>query len=150
MIKAPSLIHEFDLAWSEDPAFDATKARTASGPSPAFEAARELGEYGPMLLEGERPTLFRVKRLSGDTIRRITDDLQAGRLGWMGLSQLAFRYAFRSVSGLDGLDAKFGKLNGQPVLTEAGTDYLDAIAPGIVNELGTYIYQLSVRGADPK
>jgi hypothetical protein len=150
MIKPPSMIHEFDLAWSEDPAFDPGKARAEAGPSPAFDAARELGDYAPVLLEGETPTLFRFRRLTGDTIRRLTDDVQAGRLGWMGLSQTAFRYGFRSVSGLPGFEAKFGKLHGQQILTEAGTDYLDAIAPGIVNELGTYIYQLSVRGADPK
>ena len=64
MIKPPSLIHEFSLVYSEDPALD-----LPSDPAErerALKVARETGKWP--IREGQQPTMFHFRDLTREAI----------------------------------------------------------------------------------
>lgn len=142
MIKTPSIQHEFDVAWSQDPAFDQSTPDYAQ----RFESARDLGDYKPIQLGDEPPTLFTVRRMPSELLRSTLDKQQAGDVGSSEACAIAFRACVSRVSNWPDLGFK---LVAKQVAAET-MDKLDAIAPGIVGEIGGFIWLRSLKGIDPK
>lgn len=142
MIKTPSIQHEFDVAWSEDPAFD----QSLPDYQQRFEAARDLGDYKPIQLGEEPPTLFTVKRMPSELFRSTLDKQQAQIIGSAEACATAFRSCVVRVTGWPDLGFK---LTAKQVAPEV-MDKLDTVSPRIVGEIGAFIWLRALKGLDPK
>lgn len=145
MIKAPSIQFAFDVAWSGDEAF-VREGKTDDAFKAEFEAARDLGEYGPICKAGEVPTLFTVRRATSTEIRKWGDQLAAGAIGMSEASAIAFRHCVSDIRNAPGLDFK---LDGKQVSAKT-MDMLDSADLTIVTEIGTFIFARAMRGIGPK
>lgn len=63
MIKPASLVKEYTLVWSGDPALALPDSKEER--DKALELARETGVWDSLIKPGEKPTLFQVRPLSG-------------------------------------------------------------------------------------
>jgi hypothetical protein len=144
----PSLQHRHTVVWSRDPALGRPKdddAAALKAWEAAFADARDRGRYEALIGDSE-PTRFEVKPLAGSVARRMLDELAARRLGEQEFASLTFRICICSIANPEievkrVPDSRFGAIAELDLV-----DLLDAINPGIVNEIGTYLFQ---RAASP-
>lgn len=140
-LRPPSNLREYDDFYSGDPAIvqlaDGATDDEKKEHARRLEVARETGDWSPILVDGQQPTKFVLKVLTGDVHRKLMDDYSGGRFGLSALMQVAFRIALKGVVNCGDVtvnhqqDVRYGKLAKADV-----TDALDAIDPAIVNELG--------------
>lgn len=139
----PSLQNRFTWVWSRDPALASPSAgsdeATRAEWEQRLEIARETGKWTDLLREGEHPTTFTVKPLSGALLRRLTDDVVGNRIGQQVLWAVVARLCLRGVANPDiKVDTEAGTY-GEWAKADV-TDKLDEISPGIVTELGSYLF----------
>jgi len=100
MIKAPSITREFTLCWSGDPAL--ALPEDAEERARVLKQARETGNWSPLIIEGQQPTLFHFKDLTraefGWWDGERSNSARLGRpLGALEASDLVLRLALRGV-----------------------------------------------------
>ena len=172
MLRAPSLVREYDEYVSVDPVFvqapeipddDVAEEQQAAFVEAFKEyrakvrACRKTGDWTP-LLAPERTLNEATKFVLGQVDRHVWRDLldrnalppgAPGRVGNALLCALLFRLAVQNIVGADckverERDDKYGVVMAHPRVV----DYLDAINPLIVSELGAAIAE-RLRGVDP-
>ena len=171
MLRPPSLSKSWDEYVSIDGAFvqaptladdanDEAKAefaKAAEDYAAKLKAARETGDWTPMLAPGRalneatRFTMLQVDRnIWRELLDRSTLPLDVpNRLGPAMLRALMVRLALKSIAGLDlkierSIDDRWGY-----EMAQADTvSYLDSIDPRVVGELGTRVIE-RMRGASP-
>lgn len=163
-IKPLSLVGEYHLAWSGDPAFDAPPAPEGDAePSPErkewlerFRSAQRLGTkeaWQALLKPGQVPTLFRMRQVPQALAAKLISIARSGELDPVfELHPLCFRVALRGVENWapgaelkvkHATDAHHGKL-GQ-IATE---DIVNAVSLMVSIELGSFVWQ-RVQSPDP-
>lgn len=144
MLRPPSNLRPYDDFYSGDTALlqppdDATKEQREEH-ARKLRVAREIGDWSALRVDGQQPTRFGMRLLTGTQRRWLID--QASRedehkLGAATLFQLAFRCAVIDIDHLDGFKVSF---EDHPSLgriaTEAVADHCDSFTPRIVGELG--------------
>jgi hypothetical protein len=153
VIQPPSAQHNFDIIWSGDDALD----RPGSDASPEakaefdckFEQARLTGDWAGVLKPGQLPTRFEVRHIPGSLLRELFADDHPGVI----MAAYALRLGLVAVRPVDGFDLKLEKDPKHPaygkIAAASVVDWLDANAPGCVNELGLAILERS-QGLSPK
>lgn len=162
MIRPPSLSKTFDLHFSGDPAFEQPppkedeKARKTY--SAKLTAARDTGDWSPLLVADGRPSKFVMQQIHRPTWRHVIDRASLSpdnprHLGPNVVMSIAFRMAIQSVPDL-GIECKHVPdtgFDGWKMAPESVVDTLDQISPAIVGELGMVLLdKLNEDGISPK
>ncbi len=157
MFLPPSVLKDYALVFSGDPALmlpTDEKEREA-----ALTVARDTGNWTPLLIAGEEPTLFYVRQLSGTTFTWMASQQKRKRLSQQELCELALRLALRKVENFGKFRVEFVSDDGQ---TLASTDVIDAIyglgesigktelGRDAVAELGSAVIHRATEGLRPK
>ena len=100
MIKAPSIQHEFTLVFSGDPALSLPEDPDER--ARVLKVARETGNWAPLIIDGQQPTLFHFKDLTRSEFGwwdgERCHSARLGRpLGALEASDLVLRLALRTV-----------------------------------------------------
>jgi len=100
VIKAPSIQHEYTLVWSGDPALSLPE--DAEEAARVLRLARETGDWSPLIIEGQQPTLFHLKDPTRTELawwdgERSHSALLERPLSALEASDLILRIALRSV-----------------------------------------------------
>ena len=153
MIKPPSLQHEFDLVFSEDPALDLPDASTEDGKKErerVLKVARETGKWP--IKPGETPTLFRIEPLSGLAIEYVEGEMLRKQLTDDEAKTLIFRIGVKTILNLEGVEVAWTKIDDRRALSDDTTNSVLSIGaaeglPGvgraIVNQIGFHIWKRS-------
>jgi hypothetical protein len=148
MLAPPSLVHDYSLVFSGDPALDAPDER-ASEPEvrewqEKLARARETGQWDSLLKPGQEPTRFVMRQLTGSQRRELMDLLEdSSRGGGMGKTAILFRAAVKRVDNLGATEVKHHR---DPetglsfkIATPEIVNVLDDISMAIVGELATEV-----------
>ncbi len=170
MIRPPSAVRDFDAFFSGDSAFtqppadppddasdDAKKAHkeAVEGYIAKLRAARETGDWKPLLIEGQTPTKFVLRQVDRNIWREIMDRAvlpgdSPRHIGQVTLNALLFRLACISIAGWDKFerlpDAKWDLWSMAPASL---VTQLDEIDPRIVGEIGSLVFE-RLRGVSGK
>ena len=176
MLSAPSLQFEYYTVFSEDPALnlptvpeerpgetaEETRARKAAFEERVrlLELARDTGVYEPILIQGERPTRFKLRSIHGE-LPFLEGERQRRSLTDGEWAELALRYA---LVGIDDLGVEFKMehqkdTNGRRVVHLATIDRLRSIGVDlgqpmlghrVVTELGLLALKRALEGIPPK
>ena len=135
----PSLQGRFSLIWSGDSALQPRPEDKdlAAQYDHTLETCRERGDWGPLLKDGDQPTVFRFEFPSG-TKRRKLMDLIGSLAQERGheLAALFFRATVREVTGLGDYHVRLAKDRdlGLDLAGDDLIDLLDGVSPAIVLE----------------
>jgi hypothetical protein len=137
----PSLQGKFALIWSGDPSLQPRPEDPALAEQydHSLTTCRERGEWGPLLKDGDKPTVFSFEFPKGTIRRRLSDHVRelanAGRNG--ELAAMFFRATVREVTGLGAYKLKLvrDEETGLDLVADDLVDLLDAADPLIVLEL---------------
>lgn len=136
----PSTYKPHAVWFSRDPAF-ASPAVPDDEWARKVSQARETGDLGPILIEGQSPTLFSVVPMPAETLRRVIDRMQSDRIGAAEVAAIVFRACVTSVANFDGYEVKRTRdADYGPLATSDLVQRLDEIDPAIVGELGNYLF----------
>ena len=170
MIKPPSLVAEYDLVYSGDPALDApphperahgisdddhVEALKAFYSSEVWQAwlarlrvAQNAGTeaaWSAVLKPGEKPTRFVMRQVPGTVWRKVLDQINTGKLDEATGAALVFRTAIVGIRdlGVDGVDVTMetDAVLRERIAARSVVDKLDAIHPAIVSELGNVVWR---------
>ncbi len=140
-LRPPSNLRAYDDFYTGDPAIVALPPNASDDEKKDREnrirVARETGDWSGVIVEGQRPTKFKMHIIGGDAYRTLMDEYSAKQIGLGKLTQLAFLLAVRDVTDLGDTKverkqtARYGWIADVEI-----ADALDAIDIGIVNELG--------------
>jgi hypothetical protein len=164
MIRSPSVVRDWDAFFSGDPAFtqppksegeptDADK-EAAESYIAALKAARETGDWKPLLVDGQTPTKFVMRQVDRNIWRAIMDRAvlpgdSPRHIGQVSLNALLFRLSIKEVVGWDKFDRQsdpnwdFWTMAPASLVTQ-----LDEIDPRIVGEIGSLVFE-RLRGVRP-
>lgn len=151
MLKPPSAQQTYSIWTVRDPAFeiprqaDETDETYEKRKAAAFARARETGDLSPILVDGAKPTLFTVRPMPSEVLRRLIDDRTNDRIGEAESAAIALRACLVSVDNFGGVEVKsttddrYGRIATNDVITA-----LDQIDPVIVSELGGVLISRAV------
>lgn len=171
MIRPPSAAKQYDEFCTVDPAFiqppkkpaddasDADKAEHAAALESyraKLKAARETGDWKPMLLDGQTPTKFVLGHVDRNIWRSIIDRAtlpgdSPRHIGQTTLHSLLFRLALKSIVGFGDVKVERNPDPQWDFWTMAQADIvtqLDEINPVIVGEIGERVFE-RLRGVSP-
>lgn len=141
MIRLPSIVHPTAIAWSRDSAFNLEDPEFEH----KFKVARETGDYGPVIKDGQRPTFFHCRIIPGTILRKLLPVLQESSNS-LDHSTIVFRLAIQSIEGIEGLekvefeqDEEWGRIAKASIV-----DALDRVSASIVNEVAAVALDRSV------
>jgi hypothetical protein len=146
MIVIPqSLQGRFTWVWSQDPALARPPASAEDKARKEFEQrlviARETGRWQDVLRDGEQPTLFMVNPLPGSLLRRVSDQVGAGKLGVSQIWSVIVRLCLKGVANPDlELSLEVSPYGGEWVKEDV-IELIDAFNPDVVTELGLYLFE---------
>lgn len=171
MIRLPSAVKQYDDFVSIDPAFIQPPAPLGEGATEderkaytealdqylaKLKAAKETGDWRPMLIEGQVPTKFVLGQVDRNIWRTVMDRAMLPgdsprHIGQIALYALLFRLALKSVVGLGDFKVERAPdpqwenwtMAQASVVTE-----LDGIDPRIVGELGAGVFK-RLQGVSP-
>jgi hypothetical protein len=159
VIRPPSAQKQWDAFWSGDPAFIQPPERPAEVTgeyTTALEqylaklnAARETGDWRPMLIDGQTPTKFVMGQVDRETWREVADRCglpsdNPRHIGDITLNSIMFRLSVKSVVGLGDIRVERSpdmKWDGWVMAQRAIVSELDEISPGIIGELGGEVFK---------
>ena len=127
MIKPPSLIKEYTLIYSGDPAL--ALPADPKEREQALIVARETGNWQPLVVAGEQPTLFQCRPLPGTTFEWLVGEwgfrAKLGRkpTGAEGLL-LTFQLGVRKIENFGGVPITFEDEADERLLSRDTTDLL--------------------------
>jgi hypothetical protein len=149
MIKPPSLVREYDLVWSQDPALDAPvreheesddawNERNAAWEK-RLNVARETGDWSGVLKPGQQPTVFQCRRIRTDYWRRLQAEF--GESGVIEATLTAVRLAVYGIANFGAV--KIEREKGHPryddqLLAISVCDLLREF-PGLIEELASAV-----------
>lgn len=165
MLSPPSAFRTFTICWSRDPALclpdapleptgdeavDKKAQETWKEWDERFKRHREMGTINDLIQPGQQPTMFEIKPMSSMAMRRITDELNAQRIGFAVAFALGFRACVRGVVNFGEFKVTTSKHPTYGDLADEGiVNALDQLDPGIVAELGDYCFTRA-RSPSPK
>jgi hypothetical protein len=165
-LRPPSAQRAWDAHYSGDPAFLQPPPRPDGEPTDEYKtaidqyvarltAAKETGDWKPLLIEGQQPTKFVMGQVDRNVWRSIMDRVvlpadNPRNIGQVALHALLFRLSVKDVVGFPA----FHRLPDPhwDNWTMAPSDLvttLDEIDPRIVGELGSDVF-MRLRGVGPK
>ena len=154
MLRLPSNQRQYDEYWSGDPAFvqpdDTDESRAEH--TTKVKRARETGDWSPLVIEGQRPTLFVMRQVRSTQKNWIGDQYRREKIGDLVLLELFFRCALVKIvdSGIKTLD-EFKHANHPelgPICPDKVIDTLGEINPSLVSELASASIE-KVRNLNP-
>jgi len=153
VIKPPSLQSERSLIYSGDPALSLPEDPAER--QRLLELARETGRWQDLIAEGQQPTTFDVKPLTGSEFDYWCGEVRRRNLIDQEAAALAVRLAIRKVGNLG--EYQVGKREKHGDFWMAGTAIIDAIyaAAGnegraVILELGACIVERAQESPSPK
>jgi hypothetical protein len=150
VIKPPSLLHEYDLIYSGDPALALPEDAVIR--EHALAVARETGNWQALLIPGQEPTLFTLRPLTGSQYDWWAGEVKRRQLVEPEAAALAVRLALTGVKN-------FGPHKVEPVLVDghklARIEIIDAIyavpeGRMVVLELATAVIERATTAPRPK
>ena len=151
MITPPSIVRDYDLIWSKDPALDAPErepnetddawAERESNWEKRLTVARETGQWDGVLKTGQQPTIFRCRRISTLHWRRIQTDWN--EVGPYEAVLSALRLAIQDIKNFGSIKIERERGNdrfGDALLAGTVVDVLREI-PGLIDELGLAVIE---------
>jgi len=175
MLRLPSLISEFPLCFSGDPALDlpivpeladgaseeVVKERNAAleEKTRKLRVARETGRWDQITKSGQTPTIFRFIPVHGTKLTWMQGERVRRNLDWQEGLELAFRIAIKEIDNIGKLELAFEIIDGQRLLKRECLDQLydigrDAGNPNlgraVVLELGGFVVERAYQGVPPK
>jgi hypothetical protein len=150
VIKPPSLVHEYDLIYSGDPALALPEDLEAR--KRAFDTAVETGDWRPLLGGTSEPTVFTLRPLTGSQYDWWYGETQRRQLSNPESAALILRLALRGVKNFGAFKVEPVNVDGQQL---AKTDIVDAIysVPDgrlIVMELAGIVIERATTAPRPK
>jgi hypothetical protein len=150
VIKPPSQQHAYTLICSSDPSLKLPADEKER--EEALKRARETGRWDDLILEGETPTRFDVRPLTGSALEWWRQQMINENLTPPQSAALILRLALESVSGFGEHKVRHGSVEGHRLAT---TEIIDAIyaaaeGPAIVLELGVAISKRANESPSPK
>ncbi len=151
MITPPSMVRDYDLVWSKDPALDAPVrepdesddawAEREAAWEKRLTVARETGQWDGVLKVGQKPTIFRCRRLSTVHWRRIQADWLSD--GPVETVLTALRLAIQGIENFGSIKIERERGHeryGDALLASHVVDMLRDI-DGLIDELGLAVIQ---------
>jgi hypothetical protein len=152
VIKPPSLQNVYSLVSSSDPSLKLPADEKER--EEAIQRARETGRWDDLILEGEIPTRFEVRPLTGSALEWWRGELARKQLSHSEAAALILRLALVDVSGLGEHKVRHSLVDGHKLATTEIVDAIYAAAggegAGIVLELGVAIAQRASESPSPK
>lgn len=151
MIKPPSQIHEYSIIFSGDSALNLPVPEAAR--ERALSVARETGQWDPLLLAGESPTVFHVVPIHGAALDWLTGEMQRNGLIGAEAAALALRLALRSIDGFGEHKVKMVREDGHLLASMETINALyaiDVIGRDVVQEIGGVCFERAFSGLRPK
>lgn len=157
MIKPPSLVADYTLIYSGDPALKLPEDPDER--AKALEVAWETGRWDDLILAGETPTLFEVRHLTASALQWWRGEIENSsiykrRLSPEELSSLVLRLAMRRVVNLGDYKIKHERIG---TITLATSELIDAIgasareeAMNVIAELAHIVVRRSEASPSPK
>jgi hypothetical protein len=157
MIRPPSNQRSFDLFVTCDPAIIKAPQRPAD-PDDSYKAAleeyiakikaaRETGDWKPVVIDGQQPTKFTMGQVDRNIWRAVMDRAvlpgdSPRHIGQVSLNALLFRLSCRSIAGWDKFERHPDPGWDNWTMAPASlVSQLDEIDPSIVGELGFEVFR---------
>lgn len=154
MIKSPSLVNEFSLCFSGDPALSLPEDETER--ERVLNEARLTGRWDSLVKGNDQPTVFQFKNLTRTEFNWIAGESTRRNLHALEINDLVVRVALREVENFGKHKVRRVKVNDEPAVWAATTDIIDAIhaeagkaGDAILLELGNHIYARAVQQLGP-
>jgi hypothetical protein len=152
VIKPPSLQHPYTLIYSGDPSLKLPTDPTER--ARVLKVAQETGRWDDLILEGETPTRFDVRPLTGSDVAWWHGESERKRLSQVETAELILRLALEDVHGLGEHKARHRDVDGHRLTTMDIIDAIYAAADGsgaaIVVELAVAIAAKAHGSPSPK
>lgn len=152
MIKPPSLLAEYTLIYSGDPAL--TLPADPEERDRKLAECRETGQWHSLITGSELPTLFTVRPLTGSQLDWWAGEVSRQRLVQTEAAALALRLALRKVDNFGSHKVSLTRFEGQHLAT---TEIIDAIysegggeGRSIVVELANLVIERAQTAPRPK
>jgi hypothetical protein len=152
VIKPPSLVADYTLIYSGDPALnlpadDAERERV-------LELARETGNWRDLLIEGDPPTLFQMRPLPGSVYDYWCGEVRRRELVDREAAALLFRLALTKIDNFGKLVVEHIKVDGHRIAKVDTLDQIYAALGGtgslVVAELANHVLHRSEPALRPK
>jgi hypothetical protein len=157
MLQPPSLQGDFPLVYSADPALSLPEDPVER--ATALRVARETGNWRPILLAGQEPTVFACAPLHGSALTWLRGEASRGEWSQEELFEYAFRLSIRRVDNLGALQIgheltarghKIQTLASLDELYDIGRQVNPLLGRLIVQELGAVIVARAAETLPPK
>ncbi len=152
MIGLPSLCTEQGLIYSGDPALKVIEDADES--ERLHNLARETGRWSDLIVDGQEPTVFNVKTMTGTAYDWLCREMVNEKLIEPQIAALALRLSLRSVVNLGDYKVKELRGHGFWLTTTEIIDAIYAEAGGhgraIVMELGAHLFAKAQASPSPK
>lgn len=148
MFKPKSLVSEYTLIYSGDPALDLPTDEAQR--DAVLKSARETGKYP--IKSGEHATVFRVRPIPGTSYSWFTAEVRRKDLSGLEMFELAFRLALKSIDNFGDVKVKRIKVDGHELATREVLDALYTLGDvgrSIVAELGAIVTEHAADGISP-
>ena len=159
MIRTPSAVRDYDAYFSGDSAFEQPPTPAEGDEYNAYQAkltaARETGDWSPLLIAGQVPTKFVLGQVDRTTWRAVTDRAilpadNPRHIGPISMPAIVFRLAVKSIVGMDAFKRQRDeRWDGWIMAPASVVDQLDDIDLRIVNEISDQVFS-RLRGVSPK
>lgn len=165
MIKPPSTQGDYSLVWSGDPALNLPDVGDPERERVLAEM-RDTGKWDDRIRDGEKPTIFHVRRLPLDARnyvmgeRENSSEFDGRKLSDDETGYLFLRVALRSIENWSGPKVRIARVSEDSEITAATVESLNAlgavadaegrnVGKSIVDELAFLVFSKEMSGLRP-
>ena len=152
MIKPPSLVADYTLIYSGDPALKPIEDPVER--ERVLEQARETGDWRELLIEGEAPTTFTIRNLPGSVYDYWCGEVRRGQLVDREAAALLFRLALTKIDNFGKLVVEHTKIDGHRAAKISVLDEIYSALGGtgslVVSEIAGHVLTRSEPALRPK